>query len=468
MSYEALRAQLPEKPLYAALDAEGLGWPLAPEPYPLKAHQLPLLEALGPALWRYQQACQQLYKLALTDATYGWLKALFHKGKPSWLMTFSEMKRIKNHQHLVIRPDLLVTPDGFALTEMENAAPAGIGFTTALQAAYQALGFKPYGWADLPDAFLQMLVSAYRIQYKGEKETPSIALLVSEDFNDYRREFEHLVAAIKPNYEAIVCIRPAQMTLRDRDFGYLDDSGAFHPLDIVYRMFELYDLPNIAQVELLQYAIKKNLVFFTPPYKPYLEEKFTLALIHSPGLEHFWEKELGSDHLALLQRVIPPSWILDSTPLPFQAYIEPALRLGNKRHKDFSSLSMLTQKERQLVVKPSSFSHLAWGSHGVTVGHDVPQEHWQQAVQNAMDPDNGLVYLMQQYSNPAVEPYRQFDPKTGEAREREGRTRLCPYYFIIDNEPQLVGVLTTTCPKDKKVIHGMRDGVMRPAYIPQA
>jgi hypothetical protein len=47
----------------------------------------------------------------------------------------------------------------------------------------------------------------------------------------------------------------------------------------------------------------------------------------------------------------------------------------------------------------------------------------------------------------------------------EGRVRLSPYYFVVDGQAELGGVLATTCPKDKKIIHGMRDAVMTPCGV---
>ena len=47
----------------------------------------------------------------------------------------------------------------------------------------------------------------------------------------------------------------------------------------------------------------------------------------------------------------------------------------------------------------------------------------------------------------------------------EGRARLSPYYFVEGDEAKLAGILGTVCPKDKKIIHGMRDAVMMPCGL---
>jgi hypothetical protein len=42
----------------------------------------------------------------------------------------------------------------------------------------------------------------------------------------------------------------------------------------------------------------------------------------------------------------------------------------------------------------------------------------------------------------------------------DGRVRLCPYYFVADDEAKLGGILATIAPADKRLIHGMSDAIM--------
>jgi hypothetical protein len=44
-----------------------------------------------------------------------------------------------------------------------------------------------------------------------------------------------------------------------------------------------------------------------------------------------------------------------------------------------------------------------------------------------------------------------------------GRARVCPYYFVVNDRVSLGGVLATLCPPDKKLLHGMRDAIISPA-----
>jgi hypothetical protein len=63
---------------------------------------------------------------------------------------------------------------------------------------------------------------------------------------------------------------------------------------------------------------------------------------------------------------------------------------------------------------------------------------------------------------------RFLNPATGLIETMRGRVRLCPYYFVVsEHDVRLGGVLATIVPADKKIVHGMRDGVLVPAAISQ-
>lgn len=463
--YVDLQALLPEKPLYGTpqddrTTARDVGWLLSPEPFLLTTEQVDQLQAIGPALHRFAQAIDQLYKTAGQNPDYAWVQALFDAGKPPHLLQFSRMNRFRSHLPRVIRPDLLVTDDGFRLSEID-AVPGGIGFTALLQQTYHRLGWPLVGKPDIPKAFLDTLLHAY--PKRDETPEPFIAIIVSDEAADYRAELSWLAGQIQAVYPAIAIIHPKSVLLRESQLGYRNEAGHFQAIDIVYRFFELFDLPNIPQIELIQYAVKKGLLFCTPPFKPHQEEKLVLGLLHHPFLRPFWESALSEPTFALLKQLVPETWILNPEAVQPQAAIVPELRFQGKWFRTFAGLGNLTQKQRELVIKPSGFSPLAWGSRGVKIGHDLSREAWEQSLQQALTAFETTPHILQRFANPHVHPYRYFDSLSGTIRESQGRTRLCPYYFIQADQPELIGVLATTCPKDKKIIHGMRDGVMRPA-----
>lgn len=454
-SWAKISQAMPSTALFGTeTQANQPGWRLSPEPYCLTSRQVETLQQIGADLLTFQLALETLYRQSLKTEALSWVKTLFEAGKPETLIQFSQMNRFKKEVPRVLRPDLLVTQDGFSLCEID-AVPGGIGFTAALQNAYQQAGFELVGEPNIANAFLSMLLQ------DTQKPTPYIAIIVSDEAQDYRPELTWLVSQIQPNYPHIEVIHPKQISLRETELGFINQAGQWQSIDIIYRFFELFDLANIPQMELIQFAVKKGDVKCTPPFKPVFEEKLALALIHHPGLEAFWKTQLTPERLERLQKLIPQTWVLDPSPIPPFAAITPPLQFGDQTFQSFQQLTTLTQKQRELVIKPSGFSPLAWGSRGVTIGHDVPQTEWAQTLESALQQYSQTPHILQRFTPPMVQPYRYFSPK-GDIIEAEGRTRLCPYYFITEQTPQLVGILATTCPKDKKVIHGMRDGVMRP------
>jgi hypothetical protein len=122
----------------------------------------------------------------------------------------------------------------------------------------------------------------------------------------------------------------------------------------------------------------------------------------------------------------------------------------------------LTQKERELVIKPSGFSPESWGSRGVVIGHDVSAEVWKKTLEDSLDkfPEESSVLQVFHKGRRVRTRYR--DKYTDAIIDMEARVRLTPYYFLIGGKAQLTGILATLCPHDKKKIHGMSDAVLIP------
>jgi uncharacterized circularly permuted ATP-grasp superfamily protein len=118
-----------------------------------------------------------------------------------------------------------------------------------------------------------------------------------------------------------------------------------------------------------------------------------------------------------------------------------------------------SQKQRQLVLKISGFDPRAWGSRGVYIGHDLPAVEWREQMQEALA-DQQHTWIMQEFQETSVieHPVYQAD---GSIAMKQGRARLCPYYFTDDQGyTRLHGCLVTIVPIDKKKIHGMSDGIL--------
>jgi hypothetical protein len=254
-----------------------------------------------------------------------------------------------------------------------------------------------------------------------------------------------------------------------------DVNGRSRRIDVLYRFFELFDLKNIPKAELFLYAAKKGLVAMTPPPKSYLEEKLAFALLHHPALRTFWCGALPSETLTVLQAMIPPTWIVDPAPLPPHAVI-PGLEIDGEPVTAWEQVSRASQKGRQLILKPSGFSPLAWGSRGVVVGHDLSQEAWTEAVHQAVGGFAQTPYVLQPFVSGRPYTMSYWDQRVDKIVELQGRVRLSPYYFsaapysisTADAQIRLGGVLATFCPMDKKLLHGMSEAILAPCAVREA
>ena len=223
-----------------------------------------------------------------------------------------------------------------------------------------------------------------------------------------------------------------------------------------YRFFEHFDLANVPAAPALMEAARAGRAEVTPPFKPYLEEKLWFALFWMRPLRDFWRRELGDRHWRKLQQVIPYTWILDPAPLPHHATI-PRLDIHEWRE-----LGDLSQRERDLILKISGYSELAWGSRGVDLAADLPAGEWKRAVARALERFGRNPMILQQFRKGRLVDHPFLNPQTGGIETLHGRVRLCPYYFLLDGKAELRGVLATVVPADKKLIHGMRDAVIVP------
>jgi hypothetical protein len=447
-----------------------VGFKLGPQPFALTAAQVAQLQALGPQLLQWVNAQNTLYAASSKpNAPLPWVAQYLNQGKPDALLQLARNKRFKHDTPLLLRPDLLLTSEGFTLTELDSV-PGGLGFLAALHHVYQQAGFTLVGHAQpLPQVFAESLL-------KVPHPEGVVAVVVSQEANDYWAEWSWLIGQLPP--EVLVrLVRPEQLYIEKEQVYLNTPTHGPEAVGLIYRFFELFDLNALPKWPLIQYAIQKGWVVCTPPLKPHLEEKLWQALWHNPACRPLWQQALPQDTINVLDALIPPSWVLDPTPVPPFAHIAPMLPdpTTGVPVQQWQTLGAWGQKARQWVIKPSGFSPLAWGSRGVTIGHDVPQAEWQQALDTALQSFGQTPYVLQQFRKPMAHPYQQLVwPATAThnalptIETRQGRTRLCPYYWVNpqDNAVTLLGVLATTCPADKKIIHGMKDAVMAPCYLP--
>jgi hypothetical protein len=417
------------------------------------------LHSLGNHLLAFVHGMNKLYVESIKGRQPSWVFELLDQGKPDALVEYQRMNRFKGLIPRVIRPDLIVNETG-ALSACElDSIPGGIGLTAAMSADYAALGFELLGGAD-------GLVQGYAAMIRdvAGAEAPRLAIVVSDESNDYWLEQQWLGGRLNSGGLRTAVVRPAELRYDGEAILAEFPSEGIQRVDVIYRFFELFDLKNIPRAELVQYANKKAQVVVTPPYKAFLEEKLSFALYHHPTLRSFWKAELPLGSLQALDALLPKTWVLDPAPLPPQAVI-PDLSVDGAPVQDWLALAAASKRDRNFVVKPSGFSSLAWGSHGVAFGHDLSTGDWELSLRNALTAFPRNPYILQQYHKPERTPVNYYDFRSEKVVETEGRARLCPYYFVVGGEARLGGVLSTICPLDKLAIHGMTDAVMVPTMV---
>lgn len=402
------------------MPADGLfmdkSWRVAPQAFALSPAHVELLEKLGIVLHHFNTACNLLYRQSAAGKAHPWVAPLLDAGKPPELIALSRHDKVKGHVPAVIRPDLILTEDAFALSELDSV-PGGIGLTSWLNQTYSGLGETVLGGAEGMRTGFESILNG------GE-------VLISEESAGYRPEMEWLVGADRvksvENYEPSG--KPA------------------------YRFFEAFDFPKLTKFA----AAWQPGMPLTAPLKPYLEEKLWLALFWSRPLQEFWRQEVGEKGQKLLQRLIPYSWVLDPTPLPPHAVI-PELNI-----QSWSEMERFSQKQRDLVLKISGFSPDAWGARGVYVGSDMSADEWTVQVRKALAEFGEHPRVLQRFIKGALAK-QDYVAENDEVVTLTGRARVCPYYFVVNDRVTLGGVLVTLVPADKKLIHGMRDAILSPA-----
>lgn len=422
----------------------GYNWRTSPAAFPLAEQLAKEIESLGRVLLQFYRAVNLLYRKSAEGKQPEWIARWLDLGKPADLIALQRSTAFKNDVPRVIRPDLLITENGLAVTELDSV-PGGIGLTAWLNQTYSALNPQPSTFNILggPDGMLQGFASIFG-------DAKNIHVVVSEEAATYKPEMAWLCAQMNKRSGSTFNVQHSTFS----DFA----EG-----DAVYRFFELFDLANVPNSKRIFDLAADKKIKVTPPPKPVFEEKMLFALLWNRNLNSFWRQELGEAFFNRLKRLVPYTWIIDPAPLPPQAAI-PELNLT-----DWHQLKAMSQKERELIVKVSGFSPNAWGSRGVYLGSDLSHEEWSKAVDDAIEHFSESPRVLQRYHRPTLVESQWFDFEKNEVVPMKGRVRLCPYYFVSGDgdaaRPSLGGVLATINPADKKIIHGMSEAVMVPCSV---
>ncbi len=430
---KCIRGQIPANGLFANLE-----WRTSPRPFALGENLANEFESLGRVLLQFYRAVNLLYRKSVEGSQPEWISRWLDLGKPAELIELQRAPVFKNETPRVIRPDILLTENGFSITELDSV-PGGIGLTAWLNQVYsnpQSLlpHAKVLGGAD-------GMVRGFESIFENAN---NVHIVVSEEAATYRPEMEWLATQLDGS----------RFKVQDSKFENFADG------DAVYRFFELFDLAKVPNSKkIFELALAKK-ISLTPPPKPIFEEKMLFALFWNRHLQQFWRQELGESFFTRLKKIIPYTWLMDPSPLPPHAAI-PGLELT-----DWQQLKNLSQRDRDLILKISGFSDKAWGARGVYLGSDLSQAEWAAAVEDAVSGFGKSPFVLQRFEKPKRVESEWFAPEKNGIVSMKGRVRLCPYYFVSGEgdsaRPQLGGVLATIVPADKKIVHGMSDAILAP------
>ena len=126
-----------------AVPAEGLfaekDWLISPTALPLTAKFVDELDRLGYRLGLFVRACNMLYQQSVKGNQPAWIADYLDRGKPEALREISRAREFRDDLPRVLRPDLVLTENGYTIAELDNV-PGGIGLTAWLNQTYAGLG----------------------------------------------------------------------------------------------------------------------------------------------------------------------------------------------------------------------------------------------------------------------------------------------------------------------------------------
>jgi hypothetical protein len=465
LAYEQIKSSLGAQPLF-----EDKTWQLSPQAWPLTPDQHKQLEAIGAACLEFHQALETLYLRSASGKNLlrnkpllaPWVADYLDRGKPAALVAHARDPKNRGAFPTVLRPDLLLTDDGFALTELDSV-PGGIGLTAFLNRLYG--GEADPSVLGHGDAMIENFHASLAALRPGARN-PLIALLVSDEAATYRPEMKWLAEQLQRRGRRVYALTPEDIFPLGGEL-FFDIEGTPEKVDIIYRFFELFDWANVRVAPHILEAWTAGHVAIAPPMRHFQEEKLALALFHHHLLQDFWQENVSRRSLEQLRRLIPQSWIMDPAPLPPGAVLD-GPRAGGRALNDWRDLVAASQKERDLIIKISGFHETAWGARSVVLGSDCSREEWQAGVEQALRLAPTNLHVLQEYRKPRRVEHTLYEAKDGQpaaALAKAGRLRLCPYYFVIAGQARLSGALATFCPPDKKIIHGMEDAALLPTKV---
>ncbi len=272
------------------------------------------------------------------------------------------------------RLDSFLTQSAYSFVELNGESPAGIAYADAAYDIFSSLPVMKEFAADYnvraiygKQLMLDVLISSYQ-EYLGRKpeRAPRIAIVdlagvpTVKEFELFREFFE------QSGYPAVICT-PQELEFRDNRL-----SVAGQEIDIVYKRLLVNEyLPIIREYPALLDAYRAGAICMV--------NSFRSKLIHKKAL------------FAVLTNPKHAELFSDNEQAAIRAHV-PWTRMVRDEHTDYfgrevNLLDFIRADGERLVLKPND----DYGGHGITIGWNVDQRGWDDAINNALADGDYLV-----------------------------------------------------------------------------
>ncbi|MFA9289272.1 MAG: hypothetical protein ACEQSA_05340 [Weeksellaceae bacterium] len=357
------------------------------------------IEHLGHDITQYVSAVDELYH---DDPR---VKALLDRGKPEIFLADEDPR------YLFVRPDLILTPQGFSICEIETS-PFGLALADILNHAYRDEGYET-------------LVGSEDLKEHIHATTPLDGTIVYSDKTQaYAGQLHFLADRLFSDEDRNWTAEPSEAVSED-------------DIATAYRAFYLAEYLTDPTIRTFLDAGTQTNRLFLPGLTPHLEEKAILALIWDTRWQQFFHDKLGTASFQHLRAMIPPTWIVGE-----EAYFAPGLPENISTSLD---LARISRSKRTFVLKSSGFSTNSSWAEGVHFLHEKSATKAQELLQAAYD-DPHRLHIVQQFTKAVDTPMHYQNRTTNTTLPMRARIRLTPY-FAMDGDKQgnLVAIKATGC-----------------------
>lgn len=376
-------------------------------PLGLSKQQLEEIVQLGKLITAYMDCVCELY------ATNEDLQKLLNFGKP-------ENFQNQSPNYLFIRPDLIITKDGFKICEIE-VSPFGLALSDILTHAYRQMG---------------LITDPESLKDFVSQNTPANGSLVwSNKTHKFAGQLGYLADE--------VFSQPQTRSWQATHIDQLDQETQ----DAIYRGFYLHETLDDATLAAIAFNMRT-----TPTPTPFFEEKALLALVWDRRFKDEIRRALGDSAFEQLRGYIPPTWIVGQ-----EEFYEPGLP-GNATST--LELAGMGKGTRKVVIKESGFSsNMSWG-YGVKFLDTISQGQAIEHVGRVLQGCQTHLFIGQVFCQPEKVPFNFFpNGKESEVAEQELGCRITPYYSATGKNKGELLTAKATGRSGSRYIHAASDSV---------